>query len=77
MVSQITYLKAVLLQLSWQLIWTRMAQNILYKAKKLILMAVIHDALDIKPLHYSFTIQPSRIYLDWLLWRLKISLHMK
>ena len=32
-----------------------MAQNIPYKVKMLILMAVIHDVLDIKLLHYSFT----------------------
>ena len=40
-------LKSMLLWLSWQLIWTRMAQNIHNKAKKLILMAVIHEVLDI------------------------------
>ena len=43
MESQITYLKAALLLISWQLVWTRMAQ----KAKKLILMNVIHDACHI------------------------------
>ena len=75
--SQIMYLKAVLLWLSWQLIWTRMNQNNPYKVMKLILMAVTPNVLDIKLLHYFFTIQPCAVYLDLLLWTLKTSPHMK
>ena len=61
--SQITYLKAVLLWLIWQLICTRMVQNITSKVKKPILIAVTPDVLDIKLLHYLSTIQPCSVYL--------------
>ena len=68
MESQIMYLKAVLL-------WAELAIDVDQDGpehpsqgeRKLILMAVILNVLDIKLMHYSFTIQPCSLYLDWLL----------
>ena len=77
MENQITYLKAVLLWLSWQLIWTKMDQNIPYKVKKLILMAVIHNVLNIKLLHYLFYHTGKWCILRLATMEVKMSPHMK